>query len=330
LQQAITGAKVVPAAPNVSRGDVGPSVVQRQVSAEIDQLRGPAAEPVPLGNEGRAVPQKVTSPGQHPITVPASRAGASILAATEPVDTMPLTTKDVLPGGYLDRGAGILAQRGKTGRLNVANVGTEGLTDPGKTLYTGADGQGTNDWSKTERFAEGQRDAQNQRDQLERMQRSRFMSDATDPTITDPRAVAAGVRGLAILNAARSDETQGKTADMQHQIGKHQLAEAETLSALRQKAIGGDAGALKMLQALSGKSDKQTQLQIHDTEEPIDPNQPLMGNRKVAHTFNPSTGEFKPAQKADPMAQARAAIARGADPKAVNARLKALGHPEIK
>ena len=69
---------------------------------------------------------------------------------------------------------------------------------------------------------------------------------------------------------------------------------------------------------------------VHDVEEPIDPKQPLLGTRKVPHVFDPRTGQARPMlQPNDATAQAKAAIARGADPKAVNARLRSMGLPEV-
>ena len=331
LQQAITGAKVVPAAPNVSRGDVGPSVVQRQVSAEIDQLRGPAAEPVPLGNEGRSVP--------HPVSIPASRPGANILAAINASESslQGRQTKHMENNNlreFRDAGAGITTQRGANGRLSITNVGTEGITDP---TNRGLDDSA----AAAARHADDVKNGRTPQQTYERMVRNRLLSDATSDQITDPNVRQQAIQGLAIMNATQSGQTQAKSADMQQQIGQQQLDSHKQLAEIQQRLLDPNATpeqqaqAGKLLQMLSGRIEKPANLQTVDVEEPIDPNQPLLGNKKIPHVFDPRTGQSRPMlqnsqPQSDPMAQARAAIARGADPKAVNARLKALGHPEIK
>lgn len=87
------------------------------------------------------------------------------------------------------------------------------------------------------------------------------------------------------------------------------------------------------LQVMAGHLEKPANLQAIDVEEPIDPKQPLLGNRKVPYVFDPRAGQARPmlqGTQQDPMAQARAAISRGASRDAVNARLRQMGLEEIK
>ncbi|UCV17226.1 hypothetical protein [Ferribacterium limneticum] len=169
--------------------------------------------------------------------------------------------------------------------------------------------------------------------QLENMQRLRLTSDATDPTITDPNVRAQAVQGLVILNAGRAGADTSALA-------QENINQARTGSEMRSKLLDPNtppeerSRMIQTLQAINGKADRPTNLQVHDLEVPLDEKQPLLGMRKQPHSFNPMTGEFKPLQSqqqaSDPMSQAKAAIARGADRAAVNARLKAMGFPEVK
>lgn len=94
------------------------------------------------------------------------------------------------------------------------------------------------------------------------------------------------------------------------------------------------SSTLNAVNAIHGKTERPNNLQAIDVEEPIDPTKPLLGNKKIPYVFDPKTGTSKPMLTKQPqedhMSQARDAIARGADRKVVNARLKALGLPEIK
>lgn len=166
--------------------------------------------------------------------------------------------------------------------------------------------------------------------QLERMQRLRLTSDATSGQITDPAVRKQAVRGLAIMNASRANADSSA-------INQENLAQAKAGTELRTKLLDPKtppeerARLIQAAQAMRGNS-RQSNLQAIDVEELIDPKQPLLGSRKVPYVFDPATGRSTPMlaqQSADPAAQARAAIARGADPAAVNARLKAMGLPEV-
>lgn len=330
LEQALTGAQVTPAAQNMARGDVGPSKMQQSVAADVARVRGPE-QPAPYGS----VPSPITEASKHPVSVPANRAAGAMLLGAEPIDNtpaMPLRTTDIANGGYLDRGAGVLAQRGKTGQLNITNTDTGNLTDPRK---------GSMDDS-----ASALRDQQSNNPywtpaaQLERMQRRRLESDASDSSITDPRVKADAIRGLAAMNAGQQVEAQAGLQSAQTDQARATTEQMKTIEAMRGKLLDPNTPPaeqkrmLETLLAINGKTEKPANLQAIDVEEPIDPAQPLLGNRKVPYVFDPRTGQSRPMmqqqQSTDPMTQARAAIARGADPKAVNARLRQLGLPEVK
>lgn len=292
-------------------------------NAKIDAARQPA---VPLGNEGRSVPAPITAERPGAVSVP----GSQILAAAQPVDNMrpaDLTTKDILPGGYLDRGAGIVAQRGKTGQLNVTNVGTGELTDSGKQIVDGS----------ASALIDQKNSTYNPQRQLENMQRLRMSSNATNPEITDPAVRAQAVQGMNILNAARHGAIQEQQAGTQNQLAQQQIEQAKALAGLQRELLDPATtperrkAVQQTFAALHGKEDRAN-LQAIDVEEPIDPKQPLLGNKKIPYVFDPRSGQSRPMlqQASDPVSQARAAIARGADPKAVNARLKAMGLQEVK
>lgn len=241
-------------------------------------------------NEGRSVPAPVTAPEQHPVTVPASRASTAPAPAAR------------VPGAKLFSNLpdGVVA----------VDSSAAALIDQKNSTYNPAR-------------------------QLENMQRLRLTSDATDPTITDPNVRAQAVQGLAILNAGRAGADTSALA-------QENINQARTGSEMRSKLLDPNtppeerSRMIQTLQAISGHAEKPSTMQIHDVEEPIDPKQPLLGNRKVPYLVDPRTGQNRPMlqstqpQAQDATSQARAAIARGADPKAVNARLKQLGLPEIK
>lgn len=305
------------------------SATAARTGVHYDQVRQNRIEqgsaPTPYSNEGRAVPVPVTDASRHPISVPANRA-----AAAQPIDNtppMPLVTRDVVPGGYQDRGAGILAQRGAAGRLNVTNVGTADITDPTKRIVDGS----------ASALIDQKGSTYNPAAQLERMQRLRMQYDATDPTITDPAVRAKAIRGLEILNAGRQAEAQANAQNAQARLHSNQAISAGQMLGLHREYLDPNTTLERrtelhgIIRALSGKERDPVNLQVHDVEEPLDPKQPLLGNRKVPHVFDPRTGQSRPMlQVNDPMTQARAAIARGADPRAVNARLKAMGLQEVK
>lgn len=313
-----------------SIGTMGLTPFADMVSQSAQPRTGMARAPQQVaqaqyGNEGRSVP--------HPISVPASRPGAAIEAAT-PVDNtpaMPLTTRDIAPGGYIDRGNGILAQRGQNGQLTITNVGEEAarLADPKKRALD----------DSASALIDRKGSTYNPAAQLDRMQSLRLRSDALDPTITDPAVRQNAQQGLAILQAARQGQAQANALDASARLHNTQASAADQMLGLHKEYLDPTTtpdrrselhGAIR---ALSGKEREPVNLQVTDVEEPIDPKQPLLGNRKIPYVFDPRTGQSRPmlqnAQANDPTAQARAAIARGADPKAVNARLKAMGLPEI-
>ena len=177
------------------------------------QKQQPASD-ANYGNEGRSVPKPITNESQRTVSVP----GASIVqAATQPIDNMrhpDLTTKDVLPGGYLDRGAGIVAQRGGNGRLNVTNVGTEGLTDPAKKIVDGSESA----------LIDQKNSTYNPAAQLQRMQALRMTSDATDSTITDPAVRENAIKGLSLIQAAQAGEQGRQMAQLDTKIKQNGLA----------------------------------------------------------------------------------------------------------
>lgn len=164
----------------------------------------------------------------------AQKPGASLIeAAAQPIDNMrpaDLTTKDVLPGGYLDRGAGIVAQRGNNGRLNVTNVGTEGLTDPSKRIVDGSESA----------LIDQKNSTYNPAAQLQRMQALRLTTDATDPSITDPAVRENAIKGLSLIQAAQAGEQNRQVAQLDSQIKKNGLARSAQEQQLIEQMNGKD------------------------------------------------------------------------------------------
>jgi len=294
LEQALTGAPVVAGASNINRGDVGPSVISQQVKRDFQSLSGPE-KPVAYGNEGRSVPNPITDQSGHPISVPASRPGAAIMQAASPIDSAPatqLTTTDLVPGGYSDRGQGIMAQRGANGRLNVTNTGTEGFTDPNTQVADSSAGALRDQQSNNAYWSPAA--------QLDRMQRRRLLSDATDPSITDPGVKADAIKGLGILNAARTGEAQLTAQAAQTKLHTAQAANADQMLSLQRELLDPATTPERRkvvrdtFAALHGQQEKPAALQAIDVEEPIDPKQPLLGNKKIPYVFDPRTGQSRP------------------------------------
>ena len=132
--------------------------------------------------------------------------------------------------------------------------------------------------------------------------------------------------------------TQGKDP-VDQQLKGVKLEAAQRLSSMQGRLLDPKtspeerAQIGQALQMMAGHLEKPANLQAIDVEEPIDPKQPLLGNRKVPHVFDPRTGQARQmlqGAQQDPMAQARAAISRGASRDAVNARLRQMGLEEIK
>lgn len=234
----------------VGPGRIGTNLVKLAGDAVLHKapdMAGTSARAVTVqpqasySNEGRARPEITAQPP-----------GAVIQAAGQPVDTAippDLTTKDIVPGGYLDRGNGIVAQRGKTGQLNVTNVGTEALTDQTR--------RAVDDSASALRDQQGS--TYNPAAQLARMQALRMTSDTTDDRITDPAAKKDAVQGLAILQAARQGDLQAQTSGIQNQTAQQQLVAQKQIGELHAQYLAAkdpveQAQLAAKIRALSGKA----------------------------------------------------------------------------
>lgn len=201
--------------------------------------------------------------------------------------------------------------------------------------YVDTEGNPTDDWSKTAEYQRGLGDAANLRHQLTNLRRLRLESDATDPTITDPKVREEAQKGLLLLGQAQAQTDKSG-------LDQVMLDQAKQVEALRRRLIDPRTPPeeQKRLAALiattAGHGEKEGGLQIHDVEVPIDPAKPLLGNRKVPYLVDRRTGASRPMLQGsqqpdqDIVSQARAAIARGANRDAVNARLRQMGLPEVK
>ena len=189
------------------------------------------------GNEGRSVPTEITkdSPGAVALI------NSDQPAAPNPMQQdMPLTTKDIVPGGYSDRGAGIIASRNKDGRLAVSNVGTEGVADMSKGVMDDSA-------SAAARHAADLKSGSTVQQVYERMVRNRMTADANDPTITDPAVRQQAVQGLGIMG--NPAENQLKQAQAQGIMA--QTESGKMIDDIRKKALAGDPQALASYKALT-------------------------------------------------------------------------------
>ena len=195
-------------------------------------------QPENYGNEGRSVPNQITK----------TNPGAVVVNDTTPVapnpmqQDMPLTTKDIVPGGYSDRGAGIIASRNKDGRLAVSNVGTEGVADMSKGVMDDSA-------SAAARHAADLKSGSTVQQVYERMVRNRMTADANDPTITDPAVRQQAVQGLGIMG--NPAENQLKQAQAQGIMA--QTESAQMLADIQKKALAGDPQAMASYKALTQK-----------------------------------------------------------------------------
>lgn len=272
-------------------GKVSPLLTALTYSSDREAYKA-RNQPAPYSNEGRVKPTAEA----HPFAVPASRPGANVPSSIS-----------------TDVGNGIrrTVETGKPTNYTNVQPGGQVLDDSASALRD----QQSNDpyWTPAA--------------QLERMQRRRLMTDATDPTITDPAVRESAQKGLLLLNQGADVEQKTLAANQAKQLaGLHgKLLDPKT-PVEEQRRI---AQALAAMRGQGGE--KPAELRTVDVEELLDPKQPLLGTRKVPHVFDPRTGQSRPMLQpsSDPTAQARAAIARGADPKAVNARLRSMGLPEV-
>ena len=200
------------------------------------------------GNEGRSVPNQITK----------TNPGAVVVNDTTPVapnpmqQDMPLTTKDIVPGGYSDRGAGIIASRNKDGRLAVSNVGTEGVADMSKGVMDDSA-------SAAARHAADLKSGSTVQQVYERMLRNRLTADANDPTITDPAVRQQAVQGLGIMG--NPAENQLKQAQAQGIMA--QTESAQMLADIQKKALAGDPQAMASYRALTQKSGADNRFSAH-------------------------------------------------------------------
>lgn len=102
---------------------------------------------------------------------------------------------------------GIMSVRQKDGSFKNVAIG--------QSEYVGADGKPTNDWSKTQQYADGVARAQRDKAELDQIQRQRANFDAFNPSITDPNVRDSGLRRMMMYaagDAAAAKAAQEKRA----------------------------------------------------------------------------------------------------------------------
>jgi hypothetical protein len=173
---------------------------------------------------------------------------------------------------FSDKGSGIVRQvSAKGGNPLYTNVGTEQVTNQ-TGPYTGADGKPTMIHEGSMENKRGIADAANLRRQLDTMTRMRMMSDANDPTITDPRVRQSAAQGLAMMNADRA-------AGMADQAGQMQLDQVQQMEGFRNELMDPNtsetrkASIRESLVALRGREPRADEWKVIDSTDE-------MGNKK--------------------------------------------------
>lgn len=273
LEKALTGQQVVPAATTLERNaDLGPSVVSKAIQADFADRRGvlPAAS---YSNEGRsgpsalplaAAPQGTPRPPPAGVAPTANDAPSPILGASQ------ATAKDLAPGSFADRGAGIVANRAANGQLNVTNVGTEGFSNRNSPIVDGS----------ASALIDQKNSTYNPQRQLENMQRSRLMGTLATSENIDPAARQQAREGLKAMDAASA---VGAKADLEAaQAGqvKATTAQVQQMEEMRAKLLDPNtpaaerANIIEALHALRGKTDDQVKIAeetYFDDKNPMTP-----------------------------------------------------------
>lgn len=206
-----------------------PIITGRYQSSGLTPFSDMAPSSAPVA-KGAPQPATATTTPATPAEVsqaPATPAPAPVATPLVPPGAQTLTTKDIVPGGYTDRGAGIVGSRDKRGQLSVTNVGTGGFADPASPIVDGS----------ASALIDQRNSTYNPARQLEAMQRMRMASDAADSTITDPTARAQAQQGLAILNAGNAGNAQAGLHAAQARLQGAQAGSVEQLSLLHQEYL---------------------------------------------------------------------------------------------
>lgn len=259
-----------------------------------------------VSNVAAAIPQQASSPGadilaKHQAILNGQQSAADQgsldalkTSAPNPMQQdMPLTTKDVVPGGYLERGDGIIASRNKDGKLFVSNSGATGAGIAGTSqgnpnLGTAEDnlrqisnikalqdstpqggigilGDGGIEAANAEKTARWRQD--------DLVYQARQGNQAAIASIINANSAAATEASRANTEAgktavaARGQDVQAKSeaariaGNPQEQQLKQAQAQgimaqtdsAQMLADMQKKAIAGDAQAMASYQAITGK-----------------------------------------------------------------------------
>lgn len=181
------------------------SAQERQATGATNELEAKGLRNAQqfLGGEGAAIPTGLRTARQIE-----SNAPLTTWNSKEDVAATSLRNK-VMP----ENGTGIMSVRQKDGSFKNVAIG--------QSEYVGADGKPTNDWSKTQQYADGVARAQREKAQLDQIQRERANFDAFDAGITDPNARASGLRR--VMMYAASDEA-GRQAAIANSKNRLELA----------------------------------------------------------------------------------------------------------
>lgn len=112
-------------------------------------------------------------------------------------------TRGNVKAGTVKDGGGIMSVNRGGGKFDNVSLG--------ETTYKGKDGT-MGAWDKTQQFEDATKQAAKDKERLAEIQYQRAKFNATSDEITDPRARAAGLRGLAQFNTENENLTKQSTA----------------------------------------------------------------------------------------------------------------------
>lgn len=265
-------------------GRIGPNLIK-----QVGNIALHKAPDVPGSQAMPATPP--AQPATAPATVaPTPTPGASIQAVA-PADLTGRQQEFIENNNlrsFEDRGGGITRQVDGKGRTTITNVGTGDITDSGKRA---AD-------DSASALLDQKGSTYNPAAQLERMQRSRMMADATNADITDPTVRENAQKALGIMSVSKQTENQATLQAAQARTANAQADTAAETQAMHKEYLNPKTTPERRkeihdyLRAMSGKT---AGYKVATTSSP-NPNG-IGPNLQQAWLLNEDTGEVRNAEK---------------------------------
>lgn len=265
-------------------GRIGPNLIK-----QVGNIALHKAPDVPGSQAMPATPP--AQPATAPATVaPTPTPGASIQAVA-PADLTGRQQEFIENNNlrsFEDRGGGITRQVDGKGRTTITNVGTGDITDSGKRA---AD-------DSASALLDQKGSTYNPTAQLERMQRSRMMADATNADITDPTVRENAQKALGTMSVSKQTENQATLQAAQARTANAQADTAAETQAMHKEYLNPKTTPERRkeihdyLRAMSGKT---AGYKVATTSSP-NPNG-IGPNLQQAWLLNEDTGEVRNAEK---------------------------------